>query len=361
MTLKRRFSAWLFATGFAMVAAGTVQAAPVKIKYGAYHSSSETFITAINEMMEAVTERTDGEVQFEPYYGGSLLKAQDLYPGLARGAVDMVTSAPQAFNPREFPLSGVTLPFMTENVIAATHAFHSWFDEQPDVQAEFERNGAHLLLGVSLAENVIWTKKQIQTAEDLKGMRIRMLLGPGEALSILGATAVATPYTEAIDLLQRGGVDGISTTFFDQGVRDGLGDVADYISSGARMGVFAIMLTSIRKDLWDSLSADTQKIFNEEAASAMERYFEKLDEAIDAAVAKLSAEDKVQVGQIHEAEAQRWRELTDDKLKENYIERAQRVNVDGQALLDDYRAAIAKFEPQSDYVTGIDRYLQSRQ
>lgn len=359
-TLKKKLSTWLFAAGLAVAGASTAHAAPVTIKYGAYHSSSETFITAINDMMDAITERTNGDVVFEPYYAGSLLKAQDLYPGLSRGAVDMVTSAPQAFNPRDFPLSGVTLPFMTEDVIAATRAFHTWFDEHPEVQAEFERNGAHLLLGVSLAENVIWTKKQIKTADDLKGMRIRMLLGPGEALSILGATAVATPYTEAIDLLQRGGVDGISTTFFDQGVRDGLGDVAEYVSSGARMGVFAIMLTSVRKDLWDSLPADTQAIFNEEASKAMESYFEKLDETVDAAVAQLSSEGKVKVGQIDDAEAQKWRELTDEKLKENYIERAKRVNVDGQALLDSFQSIVTKYESQSDYVTGIDRYLQSQ-
>lgn len=356
--LPVKLSRWLTIAALC-VGSSIAQAAPVTIKYGAYHSANETFITAINDMMSAITDRTQGEIVFEPYYGGSLLKAQDLYPGLARGAVDMVTSAPQAFNPRDFPLSGVTLPFMTDNVHAATYAYQDWFSNNPAVQAEFKRNGAHLLLGWSLAENVIWTKKPINTAADLKGMRIRMLLGPGEALSLLGATAVATPYTEAIDLLQRGGVDGISTTFFDQGVRDGLGNVADYMSSGGRMGVFAIMLTSIREKLWDSFSPETQAIFNEEAAKATVRYFNALDNAANKAVQQLE-NSNIKVQEIDPEEAKRWQELTQTTLHQNYIDRAARVKADGRALLDDYQARIDKYSAEHPYVTGIDKFLQKK-
>src|SRR5690625_532233 len=66
-----------------------VAQAQTKIKYGAYHTANETFIKEITQMMDTITERTDGEVVFEPYYAGSLLKAQDLYPGMSCGAGDM--------------------------------------------------------------------------------------------------------------------------------------------------------------------------------------------------------------------------------------------------------------------------------
>lgn len=155
---------------------------PIKIKYAAYHASNSVFMQAQQDMMKAITERTGGKVTFETYYSGSLLKAQDLYPGLARGVADMVTSVAHAFNPKEFPLSGVTLPFITDNVYAATLAYSDWYEASPEVQKEFERNGAHFLFGMPAAENVLWTQKKVTKAEDLKGMRIRMLLGPGEAL-----------------------------------------------------------------------------------------------------------------------------------------------------------------------------------
>lgn len=357
--MKRKLTSLLCVLSVSMMFGTSVQAA-TKIKYAAYHTSNETFIREINEMMENITERTNGEVVFEPYYAGSLLKAQDLYPGLARGAVDMVTSAPQAFNPREFPLSGVVLPFMTENPIAATKAFTDWVEANPEVQQEYKKNGAHLLFGWSLAENVMWTKKPVESDADLKGMRLRMLLGPGEALDLLGATAVATPYTEAIDLLQRGGVDGITTTFFDQGVRDGLGDVSNYISSAGRMGVFAVMLTSISSQVWDKLDDQTRAIFEEEAALATERYFIALDNTVDEAVEKLSKNKKIQVVEISDEEAKKWRNLTQESLHNNYIDRAKRVKVDGAKLIEDYQNRIDEYEPSSTYRTGIERFVSAQ-
>lgn len=357
--MKKLVKAVASAIGISVLLSSAVYG-ETKVKYAAYHTANETFIREISQMMDNITERTKGEVVFEPYYAGSLLKAQDLYPGLARGAVDMVTSAPQAFNPRDFPLSGVVLPFMTDNPVAATYAFSDWVAANPEVQQEYKKNGAHLLFGWSLAENVLWTKKKIETDADLKGMRIRMLLGPGEALSLLGATAVATPYTEAIDLLQRGGVDGITTTFFDQGVRDGLGDVSNYVSSAGDMGVFAVMLTSIRSKLWDKFDDETKAIFEDEAAKATERYFVALDSTIDEAVAKLAKKQNIAVAEISDDEAKKWRDLTQSALHDNYIERAKRVKADGQKLISDYEARVQEHAANSTYQTGIQRFIDQK-
>src|SRR5690625_7049033 len=143
----------LLCAGLSVAAGLGVAQAQTKIKYGAYHTANETFIKEITQMMDNITARTDGEIVFEPYYAGSLLKAQDLYPGLARGAVDMVTSAPQAFNTRDYPLTGVVLPFMSDNPLATTMAFKDWAEANPEVGEEFARNGAHLLSGWSLGES----------------------------------------------------------------------------------------------------------------------------------------------------------------------------------------------------------------
>lgn len=331
---------------------------PITIKYGAFHSPNESFIKVITKMTENITQRTDGRVRFEMYYGGSLLKAADLYPGMARGAADMVSSVPHAFNAREFPLSGVTLPFTTDNVPAATIAWQEWYKQSPEVQQEFKRNRAHLLLAWPAPENVLWTQKEVNKAEDLKGMRIRMLLGPGEALSILGATAVATPYTESIELLQRGGVEGITTTFFEQGVRDGLGDIANYLSSAAKMGVFAVNLTSIRADLWEELPADIKAVFEDEASKATQAYFEELEQANMKAAEMLLSAKRAKVTELDPEEEQRWRDLTEQELHAAYIERAKRVKADGAALIARYKDLVAKYSNEYQYKTGIELYQE---
>src|SRR5699024_3101325 len=144
------------------------------------------------------------------------------------------------------------------------------------------------------------------------------------------------------------------------GVRDGLGDVSDYVSSAGDMGVFAVMLTSIRKPVWEGFDDQTRDIFNEEIALATERYFAALDEAIDGAVDKLAENERIQIGEISADEAARWRELTQDELHSNYNDRAKTVNADGQKLIDDFTARIAEYEEQYPYQTGIERFAAKK-
>src|SRR5690625_4336347 len=108
------------------------------------------------------------------------------------------------------------------------------------------------------------------------------------------------------------------------------------------MWVFAMMLTSIRKPVLEGFDDQTRDIFNEEIALATERYFAALDEAIDGAVDKLADNERIQIGEISAEEAARWRELTQEELHQNYIDRAQTVNADGKQLIEDFTARIAE-------------------
>jgi len=329
----------------------------IQIKFASLHAATESFMQTTARMFENVTARTGGRVTFETYYGSSLLKAADLYPGLASGAVGMASSVPSGFNPREFPVSGVILPCTTENALASTLAYKEWYETTPEVQAEFKRNNAHMLLGWPVAENVLWTQKRVETMQDLRGLRLRMLLGPGEALSMLGATAVAVPYTETIDLLQRGGVDGISSSFLEQGVRDGLGDVVNYVSSGGRFGIYTVIQTSVRLDLWNKLPDDIKQVFRDEAEKATAQYMKDTDAAVANAAALLHKAKKTKVVVMDPAEEARWCEATKGKLLANYVERTARVKADGKALHDKFRDLVAKHSKDHPYKTALDRYL----
>lgn len=333
----------------------------VKLKLASYHAANSVFMKPHQFMVDEITKRTDGKVTFETYFGGSLLKAADLYPGLARGVTDIAASVPAAFNPNQYPLSGIALPFITENVYAATMAFGEWARTSPEVEAEYKRGNARLLFGLPAAENVLWSQRKVETAADLKGLRVRTLLGPADVLTALGATAVAVPWTDAIELLQRGGVDAISTTPFEQGVKEGLPAIAAYLSSGGRMGPFAIVATAINLQSWNKLSPETQRIIDEVAAETVQMYMKEHGAAIDEAVEILKKPgNKVQVIEMDPVEEQRWREATQDMVYKKYADAAKKVGADGMALIEKYKQLVAKYEPQFPYQTGIDRYLASK-
>jgi TRAP-type transport system periplasmic protein len=331
--------------------------APIKLKVASNYPATSLFSRVQQHMFDDVTKRTGGRVTFEWYYGGVLLKAADVFPGVGRGAADIGFTVPAAFNPREYPISGVTLPFLTENVQAASLAFRDWYNTTEAVQKEYQRNNVRFLAAITSSENVLWSQKKVTTAADLKGMRIRMLLGPGDALAALGATAVTVPYTDAIDLLARGGVDAISATPFEQGVKDGLPEMVNYLSSAGRMGVYASVVTAINLDKWNSLPKDVQDAFLKAADDAVKFYAAAQSKEADESVDILLKAKKVQVVQMSPAEEKAWRDQTRDAVFKKYNDQVARTGADGKKLVESYTQLVRKYEKEYPYQTGIDRYI----
>ncbi len=333
---------------------------PMTMKVASNYPATSLFSRVQQHFLDQVTAKTNGKIKFEWFYGGVLLKATDVFPGISRGVVDIGFSVPAAFNPREYPISDITLPFITENPGAASFAFRDWYNKNPAVQGEFKKNNVHVLLTLPAAENVLWSMNKVSTAADLKGMRIRTLLGPAQVLTSLGATAVTVPYTDAIDLLSRGGVDAISTTPFEQGVMDGLPNMVNFLSPAARMGIFATVVTGINLQTWNGLPKPLQTIFSTAANDALMFYISEQSKEADKSVDILLKSTKVQVVPMDAAEAKKWRDATNDAVVKIYLDKASKAGVNGQALLDDYIALIRQYEAQYPYVTGIDRYLAKK-
>ncbi len=358
---KRNFLASLLIGGLIASAPAVAQDfKPMKLKVASNYPATSLFSRVQQHYFDQVTKKTGGKVTFEWFYGGVLLKATDVFPGISRSVVDIGFTVPAAFNPREYPISDITLPFVTENPGAASMAFRDWYNTTPAVQNEFKKNDVHMLLSLPAAENVLWSMKKINTAADLKGMRIRTLLGPAEVLTALGATAVTVPYTDAIDLLSRGGVDAISTTPFEQGVMDGLPNMVNHLSNAARMGIFATVVTGINLKKWNSFPKPLQDIFTSSANDALMFYVSEQSKEADKSVDILLKSTKVQVSTLDAAEAKRWRDATNEAVLKKYVDKAARNGANGQQLVDSYIALVRKYEKESPYVTGVDRFLAKK-
>ena len=358
---KRNFLASLLIGGLIASAPAVAQDfKPMKLKVASNYPATSLFSRVQQHYFDQVKKKTGGKVTFEWFYGGVLLKATDVFPGISRSVVDIGFTVPAAFNPREYPISDITLPFVTENPGAASMAFRDWYNTTPAVQNEFKKNDVHMLLSLPAAENVLWSMKKINTAADLKGMRIRTLLGPAEVLTALGATAVTVPYTDAIDLLSRGGVDAISTTPFEQGVMDGLPNMVNHLSNAARMGIFATVVTGINLKKWNSFPKPLQDIFTSSANDALMFYVSEQSKEADKSVDILLKSTKVQVSTLDAAEAKRWRDATNEAVMKKYLDKAARNGANGQQLVDSYIALVRKYEKESPYVTGVDRFLAKK-
>jgi len=329
-----------------------------KLTYATYIPDTYAMSKADTWFMDEVTRRTNGRIVFEKYYSGSLLKASDILPGVSAGAADIGNSVPSAYNRQDYPLSNITLPFITDRVDSLTHAFKDLYDSNPQFRKEYEGRGLKLLYAPAYGENTIWSTKEISKPADVKGLRIRAVLAVGDALAKMGASVVAIPWPDALEGMRRGVVDAMSAAPFDTAVSGGLADIAGFGSDAGRMGVYAVSATVINHKTWNSLDRETQKIIEEVAAGAPAQYFRVLDGIMDQSAKKVA--DRVRSGALKvnlfaESDVERMRTTIGEEIYKEWIATAGKHGYDGKALLKEFTALAHKYDKQSTYVTGFER------
>lgn len=358
------FIAGVIAAGLVAWSSQAGAQAPRKLTYATYIPDTFAMTKADIWFMDEVTKRTNGKITFERYYSGSLLKASDILPGVSAGAADIGNSVPSAYNRQDYPLSNITLPFVTTRVDSLTHAFKDIYDSNPQFRKEYESRGLKLLYAPAYAENTIWSTKEIAKPADVKGLRVRAVLAVGDALAKMGASIVAIPFPDAIDGMRRGAVDAMSAAPFDTAVGGGLPEIANFGSDIGRMGVYAVSATVINQKTFNSLDKETQKIIETVASEAPAQYFKMLDDILDQAAKKVAERvksGKVKVNLFSDADVQQMRATIGAEIQKEWIATANKAGYDGTALLKEFTALTSKYDAKSNYVTGFERVKKMAQ
>lgn len=329
-------------------------AAPKKLTYATYFGSGEFYETSAKFFMDEVTKRSKGQIIFEPYYGGALLRPAEIGDGLGRGVADVALTVPAAFNPREVPLAGVVLPFVSENPYAVAKAFEDMYTVEPRFMEQFTKQNHKPLWTLASGENTLWTNKPVRNFDDLKGLRIRSIMGVAEVLNAAGATPVAIPWVEALELMQRGGVEGVSGTAFFQAASAGTLDMAKYASNGGRMGNFTALIWSMNLQSYDRLTPDERAVVDEVAKEVSADFFARYDAEVDR---NLALVEKSAVEYIHmdDAEIEKLKKIAEPVAYASWAARVSKTKVDPKAFYGEFMTRVRNYETQYPYVPGFDR------
>ncbi|MEZ5653926.1 MAG: TRAP transporter substrate-binding protein DctP [Burkholderiaceae bacterium] len=325
----------------------------IELTYATYLPKSFTFVQVDDWFMQEITRRTEGRVTFKTYYGASLLKALDVFPGLKSGAADLATGAP-GYNVDLLPLSSVIQPYITEKADAAVKAFLDLYRQNDAFKNEWEKNNMRLVYPLAAVENTIWSRKPVRTAADLKGMRIRATLGVAQSLNMLGATPVALGMQDGVEALKRGAIDGFASSPFDLGVLVGLHEAASYAGDAGRMGVYGIIATAFNMSSWNRLPEDVRKVIDEVATEVPAKYLEITNAAVRAAADKVLATKSLEVVRPTEEENARWKAETAQAVWDKWLANMKDKGLDGKPVLDKFIELVRKYEPQSGYTPGFD-------
>jgi len=186
-----------------------VPASAINIKLAHVVNEKDTFHLAAEKFKELAEKYTNGSVKVTIFPNATLGDERTLLERMKMGIVDagIITGGPIInFVPR---FGAIDLPFLFRD---PEHAYAVL--DGPIGQGLFTDMEKQGWKGLAYAErgfrNLTHSKKAVNSSEDIKGLKIRVMQNPVyvDSFKALGANAVPMAWTEALTGLQQGTIDG---------------------------------------------------------------------------------------------------------------------------------------------------------
>jgi TRAP-type C4-dicarboxylate transport system substrate-binding protein len=326
----------------------------ISIRYTSVGATGSEIMNQVEWFAEQVEDRTDGRVEFELFLDGTLVGAAETLPAVLDGRADAGYLC-DCYAPNEFPVwSLFSTPFAGNNAEAFMRtAVELYQDDAGLLAEEFEGLGLHANWFHTIGAGLTYMREPIESVSDLRGLRLRAIGLTAEAFASAGAEPVAMDPGEIYESVQRGAIDGVGTFFFPSAHAFGVEEVAPHVGDPGT-GFYASVGFIMNAEVWESLPADIQDVFNEVSDElmsgvAIDIYEQASAEACDAF---LAAGGTVTV--FAEEEVQSWRDEVLPPMLDQWTDRVvQHTGVDRAEVEQFYSSYVETLErnvAQSDHV-----------
>jgi len=215
---------------------------------------------AVENLAERLDRASGGRLKIKVYGGGELVPAFEVFDAVSRGTVEMghdasyyhkgKVDAAQFFTAIPFGLSYMEL--------------NAWIHYGGGLELWRELyepfNLVPFLCGNTGVQMGGWFNREINSIEDLKGLKMRIPGLGGEVLRRAGGTPITLPGAEIFTSLQTGVIDATEWVGPYNDISFGLHKAAKYYYYPGWQEPGPGLECMINKDAWDSLPADLQAL-----------------------------------------------------------------------------------------------------
>jgi len=261
--------------GLLAAAALSVQPAAAQTKWNlpAAYPADNPHSVNLTMFAKDVSEATKGKLDITVHPGASLFKAPDIKRAVQTGqaqAGEVLIS----IHENEDPVFGVdVVPFLATSFPDAKKL---WLASKPVIEKKLAAQGLMVLFAVPWAPQGIYTKKDLNTIEDMKGLKWRAYnVGTAKIGELVGAQSVTIQAAELPQALATGVVNSFMSsggTGYDSKVWETLTnfyDVQAWIPKD---------ITFVNKAAFDALDKPTQEAVLKAAATAETRGWKMWEE-----------------------------------------------------------------------------------
>lgn len=304
MTFRRLATLALLAAACGAASAQDIQERT--IRFGHVNPAGHHLSLGVQKFAEIVGARSGGKLKVQEFHSSTLGGEQQQFSAVQGGAQDMVVLSATVTGGavKEFTLLDIPFSFTRAEQVDA-------LVQGPFGKALLQRLPDKGLVGLGFWEagfrHFTNSRKPIQTVEDLKGLKLRVIPNPMfvESFAALGTNPVPMAFPELYGALESKAMDAQENPFAIV-LNSKFYEVQKYLSVTNHVYTASPVLVS--KKLWDRLSATEQKILQDAAVEAG-AYQRRLSRE-SAVAARKELEGKMQVNDVPAATLARMRELT---------------------------------------------------
>ena len=244
----------------AAFASGPALAQKIVLKATDVHPLGYPTVEAVVQMGKKLEAATNGRLSIQMYPSMQLGGEKEMIEQAQVGALAIARISVGPMGPLVPEMNVFNLPFMfrddahMEKVIDGPIG-----DELLKKLSESKANLIGLCWMNAGTRNVYNSKKPIQTVDDLKGLKIRMMGNPVfvDTMNSLGGNGVAMGFDQLINAMQTGVVDGAENNYpsYESGQHY---RYAKYYSKTGHLMIPEIVVFS--KKIWDELSKEDQAL-----------------------------------------------------------------------------------------------------
>ncbi|XWN30207.1 MAG: TRAP transporter substrate-binding protein [Devosia sp.] len=304
-----------------LVATGAASAADTTITVAqAYPKTFAVLGHTPTDLAEQLATASGGTLELKIFDPGALVPVLETFDAVAKGAVDAGYTAGTFWAGKDIAFNMYSaIPFGP-----ATEEFFAWMTEGGGLQLQDELYASHglksILCGVVTPEAGGWFNKEIASAEDFSGLKMRIAGLGAQVLERVGVSPQLMAPGDIYAALDRGVIDAteFSTPAADLSV--GFDEVAKYyyFPGWHQQSAFAQLLINL--DLWNGLSDQHKTLIQMGCDAAIARTLAE-GEALQApALAELEergVEIKTFPDEVVAALEAQWNEVSASLAEEN--------------------------------------------
>lgn len=251
----------------------------------------ENFAKAVNDM-------SDGRLTIKVHGAGELVPAMGVFDSVARGAVEMGHGAAYYWKGKTPAAQFFTAVPFGLNVQEMNGWLHygGGLELWRDVYEPF--NLVPFAGGSTGVQMAGWFKNEINSVNDLKGLKMRIPGLAGEVMQRLGVVPVTLPGGELFTALQTGSIDATEWVGPYNDLTFGLHKVAKYYYYPGWHEPGAMLEFIVNKQAWDALPKDLQAIVTYAARAVNQDMLDEYTARNNAALQELVNKHGVQLRKL---------------------------------------------------------------